>query len=145
LAPHDPRIVAPATLESAAGRLRVLVVEDDNDARAALRMLLELWGCAVTEAASGEQGVAQALADRPAVAVIDIGLPGLDGYSVARRIREGLAGRAMFLIALTGYHDVEERAEAGDTGFDAYLVKPLRLEPLMELLQRVAGEIARSG
>jgi CheY-like chemotaxis protein len=132
LAPHDPRIVAPATLESAAGRLRVLVVEDDNDARAALRMLLELWGCAVTEAASGEQGVAH-------------GLPGLDGYSVARRIREGLAGRAMFLIALTGYHDVEERAEAGDTGFDAYLVKPLRLEPLMELLQRVAGEIARSG
>jgi CheY-like chemotaxis protein len=131
-------------LESAAGRLRVLVVEDDADARAALRMLLELWGCVVSEAADGHAGIAHALAHRPAVAVIDIGLPGLDGYAVARRIREGLAGASMFLIALTGYHEVEERALAGDTGFDAHLIKPLRLEPLMELLQRVAREIARS-
>jgi two-component system, sensor histidine kinase len=145
LTPQDPRtVVAPAALESAAGRLRVLVVEDDNDARAALRMLLELWGCAVSEAADGDVGVTHALAHRPAVAVIDIGLPGLDGYAVAHRIREGLAGAPMFLIALTGYHEVEERALAGDTGFDAHMVKPLRLEPLMELLQRVAREIARS-
>ncbi len=140
----EPRTVAPAALESPAGRLRVLLVEDDNDARAALRMLLELWGCAVSEAADGARGVAHALAHRPPVAVIDIGLPGLDGYAVARQIREGLAGAPMFLIALTGYHEVEERALAGDTGFDAHLVKPLRLEPLMELLRRVAGQIARS-
>ena len=142
---QEPRTVAPAALESATGRrLRVLVVEDDNDARAALRMLLELWGCAVSEAADGDGGVARALSERPAVAVIDIGLPGLDGYAVARRIREGVAGAPMFLIALTGYHEVEERALAGDTGFDAHLVKPLRLEPLMELLQRVARETAPS-
>jgi CheY-like chemotaxis protein len=144
LTPQEPRTVAPAALESAAGRLHVLVVEDDNDARAALRMLLELWGCTVSEAADGDGGIVHALAHRPPVAVIDIGLPGVDGYAVARRIREGLAGAPMFLIALTGYHEVEERALSGDTGFDAHLVKPLRLEPLMELLQRVAGEIARS-
>jgi CheY-like chemotaxis protein len=107
-------------------------------------MLLEIWGCSVSEAADGDRGIAYALDHRPAVAVVDIGLPGLDGYTVARRIREGLAGAPMFLIALTGYHEVEERALAGDTGFDAHLVKPLRLEPLMELLQQVAREIARS-
>jgi DNA-binding response OmpR family regulator len=144
LTPQDPRTVAPATVESAAGPLRVLVVEDDSDARGALGMLLELWGCAVSEAADGDRGVAHALAHRPAVAVIDIGLPGPDGYAVARRIREGLAGAPMFLIALTGYHEIEERALAGDTGFDAHLVKPLRLEPLLELLRRVAREIAPS-
>jgi CheY-like chemotaxis protein len=140
----EPRTIASTAPEPPAGRLRVLVVEDDDDARAALRMLLELWGYAVSEAADGDGGVAQALAHRPAVAVIDIGLPGLDGYAVARRIREGLAGTPIFLIALTGYHEVEERALAGDTGFDAHLVKPLKLEPLMELLRRVAGETARS-
>ena len=144
MTPQEPRTIAPAALESAAGRLRVLVVEDDSDARGALRMLLELWGCAVSEAADGDRGVAHALTHRPAVAVIDIGLPGLDGYAVARRIREGLAGAPMFLIALTGYHEVEERALAGDTGFDAHLVKPLKLEPLLELLRRVARETAPS-
>jgi CheY-like chemotaxis protein len=122
-------------------RLRVLVVEDDDGAREALRRLLELRGYAVAEAAEGAGGAAHALAHRPAVVVIDIGLPGLDGYGVARRIREGLGGSPMFLIALTGYHNIEERA--GGTGFDAHLVKPLKFDRLFELLERVAGTITR--
>jgi two-component system, sensor histidine kinase len=128
---------APVTDE----RLHVLVIEDDSGARGALRMLLELRGYAVAEAADGVRGVAHALAHRPAIAVIDIGLPGLDGYAVARRIREGLAGSPMFLIALTGYHNLDERP--GQTGFDAHLVKPLKLDQLFEHLERVAGERAR--
>lgn len=104
-------------------------------------MLLELRGYEVTDAAEGVEGAAQALAHRPAVAVIDIGLPGLDGYAVARRIREGLAGRPMFLIALTGYQDLNEHPD--HKGFDAHLVKPLKVDHLFELLERVAGEAPR--
>lgn len=121
-----------------AERLHVLVVEDDEGARRALRMLLELRGYAVAEAADGAGGVSHALLHRPDVAVIDIGLPGLDGYAVARQIRAGLAGSPMFLIALTGYHDLDE--PPGTTGFDAHLVKPLKIDHLFELLERVAGE-----
>jgi DNA-binding response OmpR family regulator len=77
------------------------------------------------------------------VAIVDIGLPGLDGDQVAHRIRERLAGSPMFLIALTGDHEIEERMNAGDTAFDAYLVKPLRLEQLIEHLERVAGATPR--
>jgi CheY-like chemotaxis protein len=123
--------------------VRVLIVEDDGAARAALRMLLELRGYMVDEAAEGDGAVAYALAHRPDVALIDIGLPGLDGYGVARRIREGVADTPMVLIALTGYLDVEERGLASDTGFDAHLVKPLKSEHLFELLGRIAGETAR--
>jgi CheY-like chemotaxis protein len=125
------------------GPKRILIVEDDGAARAALRMLLELRGYIVDDAAEGNGGVAYALAHWPAVALIDIGLPGLDGYGVARRIREGLTGAPMFLIALTGYHEIEERGLASDTGFDAHLVKPLKSEHLFELLERTAGETAR--
>jgi CheY-like chemotaxis protein len=139
----DRAIPPPPPAAPATAGLRLLVVEDDHDARAALRMLLELRGCTVTEAADGDRAVALALADRPGVALIDIGLPGLDGYGVARRIREGLAGAPMFLIALTGYHEIEERAGSPGAGFDAHLVKPLKLEQLCELLERVAGQASR--
>ena len=118
----------------AAGSLRVLIVEDDGAARTALRMLLELRGYTVDEAAEGDGGIAHALAHRPDVAVIDIGLIGPNGYEVARRIREGLAGSPMLLIALTGYDEIEARGHAGDRGFDAHLVKPLKFEDLFELL-----------
>jgi len=131
--PSHPPESAPHALVPA----RVLVVEDDEGARAALRMLLELRGYAVAEAAEGEGAVAHALAERPEVAVIDIGLPGLDGYGVARRIREGLAGAPMCLIALTGYPEIEDRARTA-TGFDAHLVKPLKFEQLFQLLEQAA-------
>jgi CheY-like chemotaxis protein len=124
-----------------ADRLRILVVEDDAGARGALRMLLELRGYDVIEAAEGTGGAADALVHRPAVALIDIGLPGLDGYAVARRIREGLAGHPMFLVALTGYHDLDQRP--GTTEFDVHLVKPLKVDHLFEILERVAGEVSR--
>jgi CheY-like chemotaxis protein len=128
-----PRKYAPHTPVPA----RVLVVEDDEDARSALRMLLELHGYAVAEAAEGEGGDRARARSAARVAVIDIGLPGLDGYGVARRIREGLAGAPMCLIALTGYPDIEDRARAA-TGFDAHLIKPLKFQQLFQLLEQVA-------
>jgi signal transduction histidine kinase/CheY-like chemotaxis protein len=114
---------------------RVLIVEDNDDARQLLRHLLELSGHEVHEAASGTTGLEQALALRPDVALIDLGLPGLDGYEVARRIRA--AGRKdVVLIAVTGYGQREDRLRASAAGFDAHFTKPVDLTALDALLQR---------
>lgn len=139
----QPKPVSAPSESVPARSLRVLIVEDDGAARTALRLLLELGGYMIDEAAEGDEGVARALAHLPDVAVIDIGLPGLDGYEVARRIREGLAGRPMVLIALTGHDEIEERSRAGGTRFDAHLIKPLKFEQLFQLLERIAGGTVR--
>jgi len=122
----------------AAQPLRILIVEDDGDARTTLRKLLELRGHEVEDAADGISGVAKALGSCPDVAVIDIGLPGLDGYTMARQVRTALAGERMFLIALTGYGEIQDRRLTRGAGFDAHLVKPVKLEELYELLGRAA-------
>jgi CheY-like chemotaxis protein len=129
------------TMPAPAGRAcpsprRVLVVEDDNDSREGLRLLLETWGHDVDVAADGQQGIEKAIAGRPGIALIDIGLPELDGYSVARRIRESLGGAEIVLVALTGYADVEQRQMALQSGFDAHLPKPINYAALSSLLDR---------
>src|SRR5437879_3305589 len=96
---------------------RVLLVEDNDDGRMTLRILLELNGFGVEEAADGLQGVAKGLAYRPEVAVVDIGLPGLNGYEVARRLRATL-GRRIRLIALTAFDEPRDRERALEAGFD---------------------------
>ena len=114
-------------------RRRVLIVEDNDDARRMLRHLLEQTGHEVHEAADGLAGLDQVLALEPDAAVIDIGLPGLDGYEVARRVRA--AGRAdVLLIAVTGYGQSGDRQRSSEAGFDAHLTKPvdpLTLESLL--------------
>ena len=123
-----------------AGRRRhgrhVLIVEDNPDGRETLRQMLEMWGHRVEVAADGQQGLDQALALRPEVALVDIGLPLLDGYEVARRVRAAL-GRDIFLIALTGYGQPHDHRRAFEAGFDAHLVKPAEPEDLHELLEQV--------
>ncbi len=127
--------------EPRSGRpLRVFVVEDNDDAREALRLLLELWGHRVEEAADGPRGVEAALAGTFDVALIDIGLPGLDGYRVARRLRDAPKGRALFLVALTGYGQPSDRRRALEAGFDAHLVKPVEAEQLADVLARADPE-----
>ena len=113
---------------------RILIVEDNADAREALREALEMAGHEVFEAHSGTSGVESALAKRPEVGLIDIGLPGFDGYEVARRIRSVSEVQGMMLIALTGYGLPEDRRRAEEAGFDAHLVKPLDFEELTKLL-----------
>jgi len=102
---------------------RILLIEDNEDAREALRALLELDGHEVEAAAEGQQGLEIAGTKAVEVALIDIGLPGLDGYEVARRMRA--LGRPQILIALTGYGQPEDRRRAEEAGFDAHLVKPV--------------------
>ena len=106
-------------------RRRVLVVEDNDDAREALRAVLQMDGHEVAVAADGAAGLATALSFRPDVALIDIGLPGLDGYEVCRRLRATALGGSLCLIALTGYGQPEDHAATAAAGFDAHLVKPV--------------------
>jgi two-component system, sensor histidine kinase len=112
---------------------RILIVEDNADAREALRVLLELEGHTVEAAAEGLKAIEIASAKVPDIALVDIGLPGLDGYGVARELRK-LSGRRSVLIALTGYGQPEDRRRALDAGFDEVLVKPVDPAALTTLL-----------
>jgi signal transduction histidine kinase len=107
---------------------RLLIIEDNADARETLRTLLEAMGHEVHEAADGEAGVAAALALQPDVALIDIGLPLLDGYEVGRRLRA--AGSGIRLVALTGYGRDDDIQCALEAGFDLHLLKPAGIEQL---------------
>jgi signal transduction histidine kinase len=112
----------------------VLIVEDNHDARATLRELLETAGHTVHEAVNGPLGLEAALRLRPEVAFVDLGLPGLDGLELARRIRASSEGRGMRLVALTGYGSAQDRVHSRDAGFDVHLVKPVDRETLERVL-----------
>ncbi|MET0342608.1 MAG: ATP-binding protein [Polyangiales bacterium] len=115
--------------------MRILVVEDNDDSRTLLAMLLSRRGHQVTTAVDGPSGVAEAIAQRPEALLVDIGLPGLDGYGVAREIRRAL-GDDVTLIALTGYGQPDDRARALAAGFDVHLTKPLNVAQVDALLSR---------
>jgi CheY-like chemotaxis protein len=111
-----------------------LLVEDSADARDALQILLELDGHNVAVAGDGPEALIRAAEVEPEVALIDIGLPVLDGYEVARRLRATPQGSKMRLIALTGYGRPEDRARVMEAGFDGYLVKPVDPDALARQL-----------
>ncbi len=113
----------------------ILLVEDDDNVREALHRILALDGHRVEVARDGPGGVELALATAPEVAFIDIGLPGIDGYEVGRRIRTALGSRVL-LVALAAYGQERRSSEAG---FDAHLVKPVSYEDLTRVLGRAAG------
>lgn len=110
----------------------ILIVEDNADARDALRVLLELEGYAVEAVEGGHQAIDVARTKDPDVALVDIGLPGIDGYEVARRVRAH--GRRPILIAFTGYSQPEDKRRAIEAGFDDVLVKPVDPTALTALL-----------
>jgi CheY-like chemotaxis protein len=118
---------------------RVLVVEDNQDAQEALRCLLELWGHEAIVAVDGTSGIQCALAHRPDVALVDLGLPTLDGYEVAKQIRAALGTSSPLMIALTGYGAPEQRAQALAAGFDLHLVKPVDPDRLATLLEEYSA------
>ena len=113
---------------------RVLVVDDNLDAAEGLAMLLSLRGHQVATAYDGPTAIEQARKLAPDVVLLDIGLPRLDGFEVARRLREEHPGKPMLLVALTGYGHERDRVRAREAGFDHHLLKPVRLEMLEELL-----------
>jgi CheY-like chemotaxis protein len=123
--------------------LRVLLVEDHADIRLVTSRLLAAAGCEVTQAANGDQGVNAIVRDRPKVALIDIGLPDVNGYDVARKIRQLPEGRDVTLLALTGFGQPDDRQKALDAGFDEHLVKPLDYQELISVIRgSIGNEIA---
>ncbi len=112
---------------------RVLIIEDLPDSRETMADLLTLWGHQVETAIDGPEGIAKALVNRPEIALIDIGLPGLDGFEVAKQLRREL-GSSVRLVALTGYGQPDDRRRAKEAGFDYHLVKPANLEQLARVL-----------
>ncbi|MFL5347734.1 MAG: response regulator [Hyalangium sp.] len=123
----------PLCLDERPRHRRILLVEDNSDARQALKDLLELWGHQVEVAQDGMGGVAMALQARPDLALVDIGLPGLDGYRVAQELRARV-GEEIRLVAITGYGGPEDRHRALQAGFDHHLVKPVKPDELDRLL-----------
>ena len=124
-----PAAGTEAADESKDAARRILLVEDGQDARDMLRFYLAQLGHHVYEAADGPSAVEAALRLTPDMALIDIGLPGLNGYEVARRIRADPAGKQMYLVAVTGYGQPKDREQALASGFDDYLGETVRPRP----------------
>jgi signal transduction histidine kinase/CheY-like chemotaxis protein len=133
-APRGPAAPTPAPRPSA---LRILLVEDNADSADALAHLLRRRGHETHVARDGLAGLAEARAREPDVVLLDIGLPGLDGYEVARRLREDRGTRRMLLVALSGYGQEADRHRAREAGFDHHLVKPVKLDELERVLALV--------
>jgi PAS domain S-box-containing protein len=124
---------ATATADVTPGGRHVLIVEDNADARETLAKLLSLLGHRVDTAATGPEGVERALTLKPEIALVDLGLPGLDGVQVARRLRKAL-GQSIQLVALSGHARDEDRQRSKEAGFDMHLAKPVEVEELTRLL-----------
>jgi CheY-like chemotaxis protein/anti-sigma regulatory factor (Ser/Thr protein kinase) len=135
----SPARTEPTRLE----RRRILVVDDNRDSAESLAMLLSLSGSDTQVAFDGLEALRAAEELRPNIILCDIGLPKLNGYEVARKIREQPWGRSIVLIALTGWGQDEDRRRSSEAGFDGHLVKPVELGALTKLLSDMrAGESA---
>jgi signal transduction histidine kinase/CheY-like chemotaxis protein len=133
-----PEAEAPAVREPVASPRRVLVIEDHEDAREMMALMLKDAGHQVYQASDGAEGLAVALRERPDVAIVDIGLPGLSGYEIAVRLRATPEGTHMLLVALSGYGLAEDRRRSTEAGFDHHLVKPVDFGQLTRVLSRAA-------
>ena len=135
----EPPAVAPP--DARPGRLRIVIVEDNEDNRDMLVELLRSEGHLVWSADNGVSGAELILAQRPDVALVDVGLPGLDGFGVASKVREEVAGLVR-LVALTGYGLPQDRTRAADAGFDCHVLKPIEPSALFRVLREVSPSTA---
>jgi signal transduction histidine kinase len=133
----------PAALSAIVAR-RILVADDNCDALESLAQLLELGGHEIHKAADGVQALEAATRVRPDLVLLDIGMPGMDGYEVARRIRSQPWGREATLVALTGWGQETDRKRSREAGFDSHCIKPLDLQHLFTLLDSLPAP-GRSG
>jgi CheY-like chemotaxis protein len=115
---------------------RILIVEDHVDTAAGLAQLISAWGHEAHVAHDGHAALELAQRLRPDIVLLDIGLPGMDGYELARALRKGDHGQRAVLVALTGYRDGEDERRLAEAGLDHHLVKPVDLEALELLLRR---------
>ncbi|HEX2573747.1 MAG TPA: ATP-binding protein [Polyangia bacterium] len=135
-APPEPDTAAsPAGGPGRPGR-HVLLIDDNEDIRSTLGALLELTGHQVSLACDGHEGLERLVHERPDVALVDVGLPGIDGYELARRARAAV-GSAVVLIAVTGYGQDEDRRQALAAGFDLHMTKPVNPDHLLRALSRL--------
>jgi len=124
--------------------LRVLVVDDNEDAARALALLLGHYEFEVSVAFDGESAVAEADRTHPQIAILDIGLPGMDGCDVARWIRSQAWGAGVSLIALSGWGQEADRVRSREAGIDVHLVKPADAAELLRVLDGVRAKVSRS-
>lgn len=132
---------APAP-EASSRALRVLVADDNHDALESLALLLEVCGHEVRKASDGAETLQAVTAWRPDVALLDIGMPVLDGYEVARRIRGEPWGARLFLVAVSGWGQSEDRQRATEAGFDLHFRKPIGLPVLDDILEKAQRQTA---
>jgi CheY-like chemotaxis protein len=125
----------PGAPERPATKRRVLIADDNRDAADSLAILLRLDGHEVTVVHDGREALATLRALLPEVALLDIGMPELDGYEVARQVRAGSLGRAVTLIAVTGWGQEVDKARALAAGFNHHFTKPVEPQRLSELLR----------
>jgi CheY-like chemotaxis protein len=118
--------------------LHVLVVDDNTDAADSLGLLVRMWGHDVRVAYDGSRLLETAAAFRPDAILLDIGLPHVDGYCLARQLRQQPDLQGILLVAVTGYADAEHRELSEEAGFDHYLVKPVDPDQLQGLLRALA-------
>jgi two-component system CheB/CheR fusion protein len=114
----------------------VVIVEDNADSREMLESLLKMDGYKVATAEDGQQGYQTIVLQNPDVALVDLGLPGIDGYEIARRVRSELSDRPIRLIALTGYGRSVDRDAVFAAGFDEHLVKPVDPDDIVRILRK---------
>ena len=115
---------------SSLSKHRVLIIEDNTDANDSLAMLLEMFGLSVAQAFDGPSALKLAPEFDPQVVLCDVGLPGMDGYAVARALRELYGGRPLVIAALSGYSDIESRSGSVEALFDRHFTKPIGHEQL---------------
>ena len=115
-------------------RFKILVVDDNHDSALSLAMMLSIMGHETRTAHDGESAVSAAEAFLPEVVLLDIGLPKLNGYEVAQRLREQPWGRPMFLIAVTGWGQEEDRQRSSEVGLNVHMVKPVEPAALEKIL-----------
>ena len=136
---REPQILHDTIAETSAAPSRIMLVDDNIDALDALHLLLELEGHQVIVAHNGRDAVMLAAKEVPEVGIIDIGMPEMDGFEVARTIRANEALTHMFLIALTGYSSESDKSRALAAGFDYHLTKPVSMERLADVLSHRDG------
>jgi CheY-like chemotaxis protein len=124
----------PPMTHTAPRRFKILVVDDNHDSALSLAMMLSIMGHDTRTAHDGESAVASAETFLPDVVLLDIGLPKLNGYEVAQRIREKSWGASMYLIAVTGWGQDEDRQRSSEVGLNLHMVKPVEPSALEKLL-----------
>ncbi|HEY2815661.1 MAG TPA: ATP-binding protein [Casimicrobiaceae bacterium] len=124
---------------------RILIADDNDDSAESMGMMLRLMGNEVRTVHDGVEAIEEAAAFHPDVILLDIGMPRLNGYEAARRIREEEWGKGMMLVAMTGWGQDDDKRRAKEAGFDRHLIKPVELSFLEEVMSGIHGPIPKAG